>query len=71
MSRCRSCNRMLDEYTLKAKNFKTGEEEDMCSNCREKAFSDYNILFDHEYGHAATTGEALLPKDGYFYEFFD
>lgn len=70
MSRCKSCNRLLDPETLSSEK-PDGSPEDMCSNCKSKSSSEYNILYDHEYGQAQVTGDAPTPFSYYFYEFFD
>ena len=70
MSRCKSCNRILDDRTLKSKK-PDGSDEDMCGHCRSKASFQYNILTDREYGQAAITGDALSPSDTYFYDWVD
>ncbi|QDP59440.1 MAG: hypothetical protein GOVbin4162_14 [Prokaryotic dsDNA virus sp.] len=70
MCRCRACNRELDLETLVAHK-PDGSLEDLCSVCRNKSNSEYNILFDHEYGQSSITGDAPTPSSNYYYELHD
>lgn len=71
MFRCVACNRKLDESTLKSINPLSGETENMCSHCRDRGRSEYNILTDREYPHSGTTESTSVNNMGYFYEYFD
>ena len=69
MCRCKSCNRQLDNETMKSK-LPDGKPEDMCSNCRSKSYFEYNILSDRDYAHSDIT-EGTSPAGSYYYEFHD
>lgn len=69
MFRCKACNKMLDDITIKIPNPFTGEEEDLCFRCRDRYKSEYNILVDKSYPHITLTDNISPYNSKYFYEY--
>lgn len=66
MSRCKSCDVILDTVELKRTNEYTGLPEDLCSSCSKVVFLDVNDLFmeyrDYQFGEIT---ENALVQVGY------
>tara|TARA_R110000803_G_scaffold13482_2_gene37887 strand:+ start:5919 stop:6173 length:255 start_codon:yes stop_codon:yes gene_type:complete len=58
MSRCKSCNRILDNSELRYRHKETGGHDEFCTKCRNLS---YDTRVEHEY-HFGLETESLVNR---------
>jgi len=65
MSRCKACNKILDDEESKATNHHTKEPEDLCRKCKGEAYDAALELMSDEDLEKIEYVESLMELDIY------